>query len=62
VTRLTDKRRAALHKELAIIKTRLRNHAVEVTFRRKARSLKEHIADIKRRDEIEIMLTEDLAP
>lgn len=48
--------RSRLLRELVGIKDRLRAHGVQVTFSRGARSLKEHIADIKRRDEIEALL------
>lgn len=48
--------RRALLRELAVIKDRLRRHGFEVTYRRNSRSLSEHIADIKRRDQIETML------
>lgn len=55
---LSDKVRRSLVRELQTIKDRLRKHATEVTYGRGARSLSEHIADIKRRDEIEKLLTQ----
>jgi hypothetical protein len=56
--RLSDKVRQQLTRELLAVKERLRKHARQVTYERYARSLSEHIADIKRRDEIEKLLTQ----
>lgn len=56
--RLSDKKRQQLTRELTVIKDRLRKHGFEVAYNRSARSLSEHIADIKRRDEIEKLLTQ----
>ena len=53
---LTDRRR--LVRELDVIKRRLSTHGYEVAYQRGARSLAKHIADIKRRDEIEKLLVE----
>lgn len=49
--------RRRLLRELVDVKDRLRRHGIEVAYNRKARSLSEHIADIKRRDVIEALLT-----
>jgi hypothetical protein len=49
--------RQRLIRELDVIKRRMRAHGFEVAYARKSRSLSEHIADIKRRDEIEALIT-----
>jgi len=48
--------RQRLVSELDEIDYRLRTHAFQVAYSRRARSLSEHIADTKRRDVIEALL------
>lgn len=60
--RLGNRARAVLVRELDAIKRRLRTHGVEVAYYRGARSLSEHIADTKRRDEIERILIAGRTP
>jgi len=57
--RLTDKQRRDLVGELTQVKDRLRRHGIEVAYSRGSHTLREHIADIKRRDVIEAQLIED---
>ena len=59
---MRQRERAQLIRELDALKTRMRTHAIDVAYgggRRKVRTLSEHIADIKRRDVIERLLTEE---
>lgn len=56
---LSHAARRALHRELVALKERLRTHGFQVAYSRRARPLKDHIADIKRRDEIERLLVDD---
>lgn len=54
---MTAAERRHLVRELDELKRRMRTHAFDVAYRRGARSLSEHIADIKRRDVLESLLT-----
>ncbi len=56
---MKQRERAALHRELVDVKTRLRRHGLDVAYGPRSRSLAQHIADIKRRDEIERLIVED---
>lgn len=55
---MTQRQRSALLRELVDVKHRLRRHGVEVAYNRNARSLSEHIADIKRRDVLEQLIVD----